>query len=229
MRTQFTSHTCLFAHIVAGAILISSLGSSASAAIFLDPPEDTFNIGGVQYDIASASSALNVAGDGIIYTLTFFGPNVPASRGISGFIDIDSDQNPLTGEVEPAVWRSHLDQFGAGAPPPGLGVEFFVDLFDQFTPGFVDIVRTLDNSVTGTVPITFTTSGFTLTVPLSALGGDDGNVDFGVIVGNLDSPTDQAPNNDSGVIPEPSSLVIFGLGLACVAVRWRVGRRRHVS
>ena len=60
-------------------------------------------------------------------------------------------------------------------------------------------------------------------VPLATLGGDDGSINFGAIVGDVDHFSDTV-----SVIPEPASLLVWlGLAAACVGLHFR--RRRHLA
>jgi hypothetical protein len=48
--------------------------------------------------------------------------------------------------------------------------------------------------VVGTADAYFGTSAFTIVVPLSALGGDEGSVNVAAVLGNSTGPTDCVPN-----------------------------------
>jgi hypothetical protein len=202
-----------------------------------DPTGDTFGTAGVQHDIDDVSTT--VAAGTLSITVTFTGPIAPGSAfsadSVVGFIDLDVDQEESTGANIMTVFQNHIDAFtppAQGAPPPGIGVEFYIDLFSEFG-GFVDIVDASDESLAGTALITFVDSDadtffdvFTVDVPLGVIGGDDGQVNLAAIIGNYDSTTDQTPNNiNVAVIPEPSSLTIFGLGLVGLAAASRRRRR----
>ena len=87
----------------------------------------------------------------------------------------------------------------------------------------------------GSASISYSSNGFEIVVPLSLLGGDDGLINYDMIVGNEWGPTDIAQNPDlilagaspaASVIPEPSSAALFGLILAGIGF---VRRRRHAT
>jgi len=212
-------YLCLL--LLAGFILCTS--STARAAVIIDAAGDTFGTG--VHDIASVST--EVAGTDLIVTASFFNTISPGSAfapdSVYGFIDLDTDQNAATGNI------STLDIFGFGVPG-GLGVEFYIDIFaDIFHPGDVHLLGPDLFTFIADVPITFAATSFSVTIPLSLLGGDDGNVNFAAIMGGFPDPTDQVPNGVAAV-PEPASFSTFlGMGLiAMVAVGWRK-RRKCVS
>ncbi len=199
-------------------LFLGSVSRLHADLLFADPSSDTFGSGPVQHDITAIQTSLS--GMNLIFQVTFAGavapPSANAADSVVGFIDIDADQNPSTGVT------SHLVTNGLGDPAPGLGVDFYLDIFSEiFHPGLVEVVETAGATVTGMAPITFAANRFLITVPLSFLGGDDGFVNYGVIVGTFAEATDQAPNpgqpvaSSGGVrpIPEPGSLVLFTLGL----------------
>ena len=168
-----------------------------------DPAGDTFGSGGVLHDITSVSGSSD--GTDFVLTVEFAegisppngasSPAVAFAHGISaadgpppaavtGLVDFDTDQDSATGG------RSLIDIFCAD--PSNMGVEASLSLAEY-------------NSGTGTVPlggidvpVTFAASSFTITIPLSSLGGDD-IFNFGMVVGTLIQPTDCAPD-DGGFI-----------------------------
>jgi hypothetical protein len=169
----------------------------------------------VQLDITSVNGT--VLGTNLVFRVTFATqvapPSALAPNSVVGFIDIDTDQNAATGEV------SFQEIFGPG-PAPLLGDEFFVDLNSELVqPGLVDIVNATTFVVTATAAITYTSNSFSVVVPLSALGGDNGIVNYGVIIGTFLEPTDEALNGTAPAvsgpaIPEPATLLLLGSGLA---------------
>jgi hypothetical protein len=224
---------------------------SASAAFgdtIIDPTGDTFGAGPVRPDITMVTG--NLVGGGVQFTVTYAGAISPASsfaaNSVVGYIDLDTDQNAATGGTAPFggpvaggnSWINYLiGQGSVPGPTINLGDEFYVDLFSEsFHPGLVDVVDTNTGSPTGSVPISYSSNSFSLTVPLSLLGGDDGNLNYGVVTGTFNEPTDRAPNGatpgtvsaQAATVPEPGSLTLAGLGLTgFLAYRWR--RRKQSS
>ena len=45
-----------------------------------------------------------------------------------------------------------------------------------------------------TVPIAFSSNSFAVTIPLTAIGGDDGYVNTAALMSNISEPTDCVPN-----------------------------------
>ncbi len=193
----------------------------------VDAVGDTYGIGPVQLDISSIDAVFTATD--IKFTIMFATPiSAPSAfllDSVVGYIDIDTDQDATTGVQS--------NQSINGLPPSsGLGLEYFIDLFSEsFQPGFVDVVDDNFNLV-GVAPIVYSPMSLMTTVPLSLLGNDDGLVNYGVVVGPFDEPTDEAA--DSGVpavsspapgavIPEPltAALSLMGLGVLGMTTRRR--------
>ena len=109
-------------------------------------------------------------------------------RSLTGYIDIDTDGNAATG-VPSSVDVSPIRL--------NLGVEFQIDLGSEFAhPGMVDVrLRQGGPVVVGKVPILVNGTSFTIPVPLTLLGNDNGIVRYAVSVGVVGlGQTDTAPN-----------------------------------
>lgn len=208
-------NTSLF-YLAGLTLLAFSVEASAMASPIGDPIGDTFGNAPIQLDI-SAIDAIFTKTD-ITFEISFFTPISPASafapNSVSGFIDIDADRDENTG-VESA-------QTVFGLPPSsGLGIEFLVNLVsERFSPGFVDIVKPFSpfpGEVVGSVPILFTSTSLSVTIPLELLDNDDGLVNYGTVVGTFSEATDEAPNAPvatSRSVPEPSTFMgLLGFGL----------------
>lgn len=197
--------------------------AEARADAVIDPTGDTFGAGSVRHDMTSVNATF--AGSSLTFTVNFAGqiyaPSALNARSVYGFIDIDADRNPATG-AEPFV-----NIFGPG-PVIALGDEFALDLFsEEFQAGRVDVLNAVSD-VVGTAPITFGANAFSVTVPLALLGGSNGLINYGVVVGTFGEATDRAPNGTlpatSTPVPEPATMLLLGTGLAAVGARLRKTR-----
>jgi hypothetical protein len=208
--------------VVIGGLLTCNAATRASIVV-ADPAGDTFGVGAVQHDIVSVTST--VTATDLVLQVAFGGPiSAPsafAPNSVVGFIDLDIDQNDVTGSAQ-----TH------GPTSAFPGTEFFVDVFgEQFSPGLADVVSAATLLTVGQAPITFAATSFTVTVPLSLLGGDNGAVDYRVVMGSSAEPTDEALGasriEPGDVVPEAGSLVIWAtLGLTVGSAA--VSRRRDV-
>lgn len=219
--------------LTAAALLVCC--AAPAAADIIDPAGDTFNTFGAPHDIIGTTAAVN--GTNLDLSVTFAGPiDAPSAftpNSIMGYIDFDTDQNPATLGSLPAAINSF---FGIPGPPINMDADFFIDLaIEAFTPGFVDVFDAAFNSM-GSVAIVFTPNGFSLSIPLALLGGDDGLLNYSVLIGNVGTPndppefTDRAPNGaDPGVsaVPEPSSLLAFAAVFSAAGAFFARGRRRR--
>jgi hypothetical protein len=224
-----------------GALLaLAPLAVRPAGAQALDPVGDTFGTGPVQLDISSTSAVL--MGSSIEFHVTYTGPIAPPSafapNSVVGFIDIDTDQNGATGGTAPwggpltggNNWINSFIPPNPGSPAiPGplvsLGDEYYIDLGSELShPGLVDILRTSDNSVVGTKPITYGATFFDVFVDLSLLGNDDGALNYGLLTGTFNESTDRAPNGATGLsstsaVPEPGTLALLaGFGVVGIGL-----------
>lgn len=176
----------------------SSLISTAGGAdpVVTDPTGDLRDPSSpLQNDIVSSSATFN--NESLTFTVSFaenvFPPSSDNERRLSGFIEIDTDQNPATGH------RSIVHVAGSPyfSPYLNVGVDYRVNLTSEsWHPGFVEIGTDLAfDVVTGRIPIVFTDKSFTIIVPLVMLGGDNGLVNYGIAVGVGTNGTDRLPND----------------------------------
>jgi hypothetical protein len=195
--------------------VLAIISASAAGAQALDPTGDTFGSGPAQIDIISAQALYNVTT--IEFTFTFASLIAPASAGainsLGGVIDLDTDQNPDTGV------GSFLLLFGQ-APAPALGDEFYVDLFSEANhAGFVELIDANTVATIANIAVAYTGNSLRFAIPLETLG-DDGALNYGVLVGTMTEPTDEMPNgatpltsvSASAAVPELNSLFLFCSG-----------------
>lgn len=161
----------------------------------VDPTNDTFETaasnGLVAPDITRVTvwpdaGSLNIE---IEFTTTVVSDMTGGPNVVTGFLDIDADQNSATGD------GALTDLFRPGGTPTGLGVDFGVIMLSDPSGNF-GLVDVANQVVTTFTPI-FAGNLLTLRIPRSQLGGDDGLVDLATVVGTNPEPTDIAPNNGS--------------------------------
>ncbi len=183
------------------------LAGHAQAALFMDPQGDTFGVQPDQIDLKSINATYTATD--LTFDLTFYDPIAPPStaapNSVIFLIDIDTDQNELTGEISS---KSLLSS------PSGLGIEYFL----AATP--LDTIEVIDTSTFTSVasaPIIFGVDSLSVTVSLADLGGDDGAVNYATVVGTIPEPTDAALDDQhpassmpaSAAVPEPNMAFTF--------------------
>jgi hypothetical protein len=183
--------------------ILLSVTTRVVAAPISDPVGDTFGVAPGPDVILGNAIYTSMS---ITFIINFNESVSPASANLAnslyGYIDIDSDQDPLTGGT-PFV------NLFAPEPPVSLSAEYFIDLSSEGThAGVVDVLNA-SFLLAGTAPITFGSKSVSITLPLTVLG-DDGLVNYALIVGTSIEPTDRAPNDanpaTSSLVPEPSSF-----------------------
>jgi PEP-CTERM motif len=221
--TRFTMRKRPWILIAAGATLLLS-ASAASAGPML-----------TEYTAISDLSSNTVT-----FTVNFAGPISPASafalNSVVGFIDLDTDRNAATGGTAAFggsvpggdSWINFfVNQGSLPGPTINLGDEFFIDIgSEQFHPGLVDVVDSGTNVATGEAPIAFGPDAFTITVSTALLPGARPDFTYGIVVGTVNEPTDRGPKGsqpaEALVVPEPSSLTLFGVGgVMAAGLAWR--------
>jgi hypothetical protein len=128
-------------------------------------------------DLVSAT----LSSDGIDLTVDVrfdpatFDPNTTGAKVL-----IDTDQNAATG-CDPGETTSF--PCAASSSTDSIGWEFWVQIPEPASPSTSGNARVLDHTDIGTltlVPFTTEADGFTMSIPLSDLGGDNGQVNFRV-------------------------------------------------
>jgi hypothetical protein len=230
------------AMIVLGIAGCLNLTGATARAAFTDPSGDTFGTGRFKPDIITYSATFDTATATTSFTIGFANaiaaPSTNAVNGLYGYIDLDTDKNAATGGnaafgADQPGGNSWINFFVAQGLAPGpainLGDEYFVDLGSEHDhAGTVDLVDASTNAILAEVAISYTSTSLSLTLAL--LGTGDGSMNFGLVVGDSDSPSDRAANGavadrsvtTSAAVPEPSSLLLSALGLAgCLGYRSR--------
>src|SRR4051794_35415241 len=91
--------------------------------VFTDPRGDAVGTGPIRHDIAAIGS--QISGTGLVVTTEFFGPVSSPSAGLAtsvlGFLDLDVDQDSLTGRSEGDAGFAAAR--GGVAAKAGLGVD----------------------------------------------------------------------------------------------------------
>ncbi len=156
-----------------------------------DPQGDTLDGGGVQLDIQDFS--VDAIGDNLVIGLSFYNaisaPDSGAANALDGYIDLDTDQ--VASDDDEVPWTDLLTDSNA----TGMGNEYYVELFKYSSvDGLVDLVDEQTTNVTR-VPMTVSNNSITVTIPLSALGNDDGAVNAAAVVSpEFELPSDKVPN-----------------------------------
>jgi len=195
------------------------LAKSAFATIITDPVGDASG----HADVVALSGVYNQT---TLFLSAQFQPGTLDPTSLAFFIGLDTDQNPATGEQP------------------------FFPIGSEFVVGFNSLASTSQATIfqqhvglVGSVPISFGTNSFTVAVPLSMLGNDDGAALFGLAEGvptdpssfdafdyvpdsargggPLGGPTSVLSLNDSGATTLLFALGIAALGLVKVTTRKR--------
>ncbi len=111
-------------------------------------------------------------------------------RQVVGFVFLDTDQNPATGLPAEAL---------VGLPTQDVGMEYFVDLFAA-PDGFAFVVDARTFNFVGEVPVVHGAGSLQFDIPLDMLGGDDGELNVAMVLGDFFRPTDWAPDDGHGTV-----------------------------
>ncbi len=120
---------------------------------------------------------------------------VGGSNAVHGFIEIDIDQDPNTGNAP-------IIDIRPGGTGTGMGIEYRIII--QLQNGRHQVSVLPSGSTVFRAMAAFSGRTITIRVPLSAFGGDDGNMNYGILVGTFlpelgvlaqTAPTDWAPES----------------------------------
>lgn len=190
---------------------------------FNDPSGDTFGAPNTPHDIANLDVLFSPSS--VTFVVEFYNEILPPSAfsdtSVVGFIDIDLDQNPLTGAV---AKKSEFSPAGDSR----LGSEFHLDLFsERFHAGETELVDTATLQPIGMAAVSYSAMSFSVVVPMDLLGGDS-LFNYGLIVGDFLDMSDEAPNDGyQTTVPEPCAIVLTLIGCLVVALNRRA-RTRHL-
>ena len=162
-------------------------GTATLTTIITDPAGDSLDSNDVT-TVRAGSDGTSVASMAID-----FAPTTPMAN-VGGYVFFDTDQDPSTGLPADG-------QFGL--PTQDIGMEFFADLFEAFSDGIVPIWDASTFELVAVVDARVEDHTIAFDMPLEALGGDDGFINTGMVVGQL-GPSDWAPDVGHGTI-EPFS------------------------
>ncbi len=190
---------------------LASVGASSPVADAMGDAQDAFGDGPPLLDIDTVSVAYD--DEALNISMTFFGeitpPELGLPNGLVGVIELDVDQNALTGG--PPLQANFSPPF----PTLDVGVDFLIVLFQGVSqPGEFAVVDP-DFGLVAAVPAAYTANSIATRVPLALLGDDDGLVNFTAIIGTEPQPTDAMDVIGSSVpVPEPGALTLMVVAVA---------------
>ncbi|MCG8403672.1 MAG: PEP-CTERM sorting domain-containing protein [Phycisphaerales bacterium] len=215
MKKRFPSNIVMIAFCVA---LGTQVTRAQVPSPVVDPQGDALDVlslGGPLIDIDTIDITFDATN--LFFSISFHTPILPPQSGlpnsIFGILELDTDQNVAT-SIPGAPAQNTVS-------PPFPFVTMGTDFGISFDPGnTIGFARLFDSAGFDTdVPVTYGPNGVNGTVPLSALGGDDGLLHYTYVggngVGNLTDALDQV-----GVsVPEPASVVTLLTGCGLVLAR----------
>lgn len=165
-----------------------------------DPVDDYFEFYASPPEIHDIIS-INISHDtnGIILTLIieFNEIVIPATwsgapEQLFGYVEIDSDQDPSTGEV--SLIDNEITFNFVDSPLTNMGVDYIISLHDYDSFFKSAMIFKMDPVLmwdpVGYAHVLFEENTCVLEIPLVAIGEDDGNIDFGLYLGTQPGPTD---------------------------------------
>lgn len=209
---------------------IITLKPPATAGL-IDPQGDATDIMGagttVNYDISSIKTSRTSTA--LLLTITFAAttpPTLPTPGALvgpgdlAGFITLDADEDAATGL--PAA----NSFFCPSLPLSASGVDFFISLFFRNGAGNYDVYETTGFTDVGDATPTLAGNVLSLSVPLTALGGDEGMTYLSSVQGDDAGPTDCLPDEGAavvtgkGIVPEDNPYLSFLTDLGITGPGW---------
>jgi len=194
------------------AALVLTTPASAQSAGSNDPRGDTAE--GVATEPDVTGLGLEVTPQGLLIQLDFSAPppqpNPGGLTGIAGFIDLDTDANPLTGQLASAGFLS--------PSPSSLGAELQIPL-SSYRDGQADLVDAESGAVLGAVSMQFSARSLSAEVPTSMLG-DPAGIRATATVGTRSEFTDAVPNQGYVSTESASASAVLLRNRFSVEVRW---------
>ena len=182
------------------------------SSAFVDAIGDDF--GTTTYDVTRVTTTRTSDTLSVAITLSSM-PTIPAASSLvgagdlAGFICFDADENPLTGIPSASYYFCPCL-----APSPAVGTDYFVSLFYRNASGNYDIYETAGFTAIGEATPNLVGTVFTLTIPLTELGSDDGITNMNTVMGDGVGPNDCAPDCVTAVVTSedigPKAIVIEG-------------------
>src|SRR5688572_12931721 len=204
------------------AALVLACSVADASSIVFDPLGDSIAITPGYPDITSIETTLT--NSAITFVITFadtivpFPPMLPITPNmVAPRIDLDTDQNPLTG-FTPVTNGLTVSR---GYPPVDLGVEFVIAAGSSVAPFDATGIDSPTNHVAFVVPngVAYGPDFLSITIPLAPLQ-DDGLMNYSAVVfGGFAVVSDRAPNGTIPfvTVPEPSAFLLQCIGLVGVA------------
>ena len=201
-------------------VLVGSVAEASS--IVFDPVGDSLATTPGFPDITSIETTLTQSV--ITFVITFadtiapFPPMGPITPNmVAPRIDLDTDQNPLTG-FTPVTNGLTVPR---GYPPVNLGVEFVISAGSSVAPFDATVIDTPTNHVAFVVPnaVAYGPDFLSITIPLAPLQ-DDGLMNFSAVVfGGFAVVSDRAPNGTIPfvTVPEATAFLLQCIGLVGLA------------
>lgn len=155
----------------------------------------------VTYDLTRIETSRTATALNITLTISP-GPTLAAAGAtvtvdnLAGFIDFDTDENSATGVPS-------ANTIFCQTPPAAsaMGSDFFLSLFARNADGTYNIFNSSGALADqGDATVATSVNTVTLSVPLTALGADDGRLSLSAVIGNGQNPNDCAPDEGGAIV-----------------------------